>query len=142
MFTTSQPTTNLNDTVRSFYWDYEVDNLCVTAPEANNRAKFDVEVNTTAPASLAMIGRVYHAAGFQPYSGTLVGQSVSGGSEYKVTVGDIGLQQGSADGIRSNIISELVVSFTTTGTFAADLALAKGFLTAITMEVDYQYKKP
>jgi hypothetical protein len=138
LFDATQPTTNTSGTTRSFFWDYSIENMCVAAPEANNRAKYTVDVNASAPASLAMTGRVYAAAGFQPYTAAL---NVNG-MEWTGIVGGIGLAQGSADGIRSDIISELVVSFTSTGDFASDLALAKSFIKSITMEVDYQYKKP
>ena len=140
LFTASEPLTNTTGTTRSFYWDFPVNNLCVAAPEGNNRAKWDVIVTAQAPASLSMTGRVYHAAGFNPYTIALVKQA--SGLEWKATYAGIGLVQGSQDGIRNDIISELVLSFTTTGNIDGDLALAKSFLTNIDFEVDYQYIKP
>ena len=128
---TPTPGTNLSNGQRTYFWVADLANLCVAAPESGNFVIFEVDVEPGAP-PLTVVGKVYAALGFQPYSVALTYEQyaplTNGQYAYKGEVTNIGLAQGSTDGKSAIVSIQLSVTFPSKGSDDADLTYANSFI--------------
>jgi len=133
-----------------FSWSHEFSGLCVAAPDSANVASMEwfYDSATTggqqlAPPGLRFEGRVYHAAGFQPYTAsTSVTGAISPAAYHVVQVPKIGLKQGHAGEASATVIEELEMSFTSSGSIDQDRATADALINELRFFLVYKKVKP
>jgi hypothetical protein len=131
---------SIGNGLRRLEWVTYVDNLCVAAPTAQNKVDFlvVVEPGSVTP-QLTVTAFVQPAFGYQPYKLPLTKQS----SEFKGTISNIGLRQGSHDGRHGYAEMRLWVEFVPNGTTdAGDINYAKSFLNRVRMTWHFQRLSP
>jgi hypothetical protein len=112
-FDTHEPSaTNLSNGYRTFFWIKNLNSLCVAAPEAKNRVSFEVATLGSEPISLFLTGKVQPALGYQPYRVDLLQTSVH---TYTGSISNIGLEQGSSDGLHGYAGIQLEATFLSRG---------------------------
>ena len=140
IFGSTQAIASLNGNVRSFTWTAPLlSDLCVAAPESQNIVNFQFSYANGAPETLTAQGKVFTSIVFQPYSTSVVR---AGPIFYHGTVKDIGLVQGSLDGMHAVVSIELQLSFPTLGSLAADQAAIRSWVTEITIGWQFQTLTP
>jgi len=136
-FTAQNPNTLLVDQTRSYYWEVNLNNLCVAAPERYNLVSFSFRVEPGIT-DVTATGYVYAAVGFLPQSKTLT----KTGQNFLGLVSDIGLLQGSPDGRHGSVFISLQVSFPTRGTAAADNAYIRSFMDEVHVSWHFETLTP
>ena len=133
-----------------FSWSHEFSGLCIAAPDSANVASMEwfydadaIGSSQVAPPGLRFEGRVYHAAGFQPYSAsTSVTGTISPAAYHVVQVPKIGLKQGHAGEASATVIEELEMSFTSSGSIDQDRATADALISELRFFLVYKKVKP
>jgi hypothetical protein len=121
---------------RSFWWDVAtLENLCVAAPEAENRVEFTLTFAGQPPSNFNGFGRVQPAYLYQPYESSM---APSGTNSLYVKISGIGLAQGSQDGKHGYADIRVMVEFPTQGSEPADRAYLVAQLASILVKWHFE----
>lgn len=126
---------------RVYSWLFEVEQMCVSSPVADNAIDVDVRFRNAPPAGVAVIGYVYKnlASAEDPVTLATTPRNAAGSIDYSAVYIGFDLASASSDGKSANLLVDVEISFPTTGSSASDLAALKAALDRV--EVDTYYHK-